>query len=182
MSRGEGFAIADIKVTHLDDNRVRELWRRVGPDVALMSECMTLHLAVILESWGAGRRMTVGQAAPLWLPVRPEVVAHLVAVGMLDRTGRVPAKSWDKHFGPALERRGRRVEAGRSGGLASAKQRSSNASASLNPSIPSIHTNRSDPRPGARRGAPDAGPVSLKDAIAGTPFADELARRAGGDA
>lgn len=183
MSRGEGFAVADIKVSHLDDDKVRELWRRVQPDVALMTECVTLHLAVTLDSWGAGRRSNAEQAAPLWLPVRQEAVDHLVAVGLLDRTGKVPPRSWEKHFGPARERRGRRVEAGRSGGLASGKQRSSNASASLNPSNrPSIQPSVRPPRPGARRVAPDAGPAKLGELIAGTPFGEEVARRRAGGA
>ena len=178
MGRGDGFAIADIASDYLDDEKVRRLWRRLG-DVVTMCEALTLHQATVLASWRSGRRVTVDEAAPLWLPVSEVLVAELVAVGMIDRTRRVPARSWSSWYGPAEARRSARVEAGRLGGQAKAKRSSSDATATLYPSVPSLPTVPSVARPRARgrRGADGGGPTSLGDAIAGTPFGKELERR-----
>lgn len=129
MRRDEGFTIADVASDHFDDDKVRRLWRMLAPDSRAMCEAMTLRMAVLLESWGQGRRVTLEQAAPLWLPIDEALVGHLVEVGLLDRQRKVPARSWTSWFEPALLRREARRESGRLGGLAKSKRRSGDATA-----------------------------------------------------
>lgn len=174
MGRDDGFGIADVSTKHLDDDKVRKLWRLLGPDVSAMCEAITLHLAVVLASWGSGRRMTVDEAAPLWLPVSETSVVALVEVGLLDRSKRLPSRSWATYFGPAKARREARVASGRSGGLAKAKRTSSDARATLypsgrqagpsSPSVPSVRPKR------ATRPAPESG-----GSAAPVPFAEGMA-------
>src|SRR3990167_7508414 len=57
VSRDAGFAIADVASDHLDDDKVRKLWRLLGSQPE-MCAAVTLHLAVILSSWREGRRVT----------------------------------------------------------------------------------------------------------------------------
>lgn len=104
MSRGDGFAIADVDSGLLDDEKVRKLWRQLG-DVGKMTHALTLHEATLLASWRNGCRQTVDQAAPVWLPIDAELVAALVTVRLLDRTGRIPARSWSGWFEVAKGRR-----------------------------------------------------------------------------
>jgi hypothetical protein len=185
MGRDDGFSIADISTGYYDDEKVRRLWREVGNDVAAMCEALTLHQATVLASWREGKRVTVDEAAPLWLPTRPEIVAALAAVGMLDRTSKVPSRSWSGWFLPAFTRREARREAGRSGGLAKAKHRSSNATTDGYPSVPTVPTvptgRPAGPRSAAARepknGRAAAGPSSLGEALSGTPFGAELEGR-----
>jgi len=175
MGRDDGFAIADVSTKHLDDDKVRKLWRILAPDVGAMCEAITVHLAVVLASWGSGRRMTVDEAAPLWLSIREETVPALVRVGLLDARGRVPARSWSTYFGPAAARKKARQEAGRLGGQAKAQRRSSNATAELypsgrqaGPSSPSV-PDRPPREPRSPRGRAPRGdpPVSLGELMKG---------------
>lgn len=175
MSRDAGFAIADVASGHLDDEKVRKLWRRLGSQ-AEMCEAVTLHLAVVLASWREGRRVTAAAATPLWLTASPESVAALVAVGLLDRTHRVPLRTWTEWFGAATARREARREAGRRGGLARGKQSGSNASALLNPtgrqagpSVPTVPTDRTPPTPPGGRRAQSANgrPEKVADLLGG---------------
>jgi hypothetical protein len=129
MARDDGFRIADVDSGYYDDEKVRRLWRALL-DVPLMTEATTVHLTTVLASWREGRRVTAEEAAPLWLPVRAEVLAGLQTAGLLDRTGRVPVASWREWYEPALERKRARQEAGRKGGRAKAERSSSNATAS----------------------------------------------------
>lgn len=130
MSRDDGFAIADIDTGYFTDDKVNRLWRRLQ-DVSKMCEALAIHQAVVLGSWASGRRRTVVETVPLWLVPDVDLVGHLMAVGLLDRSQRVPAKSWASHFGPASARRDLRRQAGAKGGKSPRKQPSSNASASL---------------------------------------------------
>lgn len=178
MGRDEGFAIADVASDYLDDSKVRNLWRRLAPDVGAMCEALVIREAVLLGSWREGRRVTVDDASPLWLPIREDLVEALVAVGLLDRTRRVPQRSWTSWFDPAVGRREARREAGRRGGVASGKRRRSDASSDAepppNPSGPSgpdrpIRPNRpsSPARAPARGGAARGGsPVGFREAMA----------------
>jgi hypothetical protein len=100
-----------------------------------MCEAVTLHLAVLLASWSAGRRVSLNHALPLWLEARQERIDDLVAVGLLDRRRMIPVRSWTSWFGPAQARREVRREAGRKGGKAPRKQSASNAEAGLNPTV-----------------------------------------------
>lgn len=115
MGRADGFPTADIAVGHLDDDKVRKLWRILAPDQGAMTEAITTHLAVVLASWGSGRRKTLDEALPIWLAPSTKVVDALVESRLLDRAGRVPPASWDRHFSPAASRRIAARDAGREG-------------------------------------------------------------------
>jgi hypothetical protein len=183
MGRSDGFVVADVSSGHFDDDKVRKLWRRLQPDAAAMCEAMTVHLAVVLASWRAGRRVTVEDALPLWLSPGEATVGVLADCGLLDRTGRIPMRSWNDWFGPAQSRKEARVEAGRLGGLAKAQRSSSGAKAtperrSTRPYRPSVPTDPSSPsRAPAREGGAATGPTSLADALNGTPLGEAIAAR-----
>lgn len=182
-SRDDGFRLADISTSHFDKAKTRALWRLLAPDVDAMCRALTLHQATVLASWREGKRTTVDDSAPLWLPVTAPLVEALVAARLLDSTGRVPTASWARYFAPARARRAARVEAGRLGGIASGKGRRSDASASPNltgrlagPSVrPSDHP---VPPAGDRaKGRGRRGPTSLADAMKETPFGKEIEQR-----
>lgn len=116
MSRDDGFVIADVSVHLYDDDKVKQLYRELGGDLGRMGHAMMLLEVTLLCSWRDGRRRTVDEAAPIWLTVDDELVAALVAVGLLDRTHRKPLRSWTAWFGPAWERREKRRRAGALGG------------------------------------------------------------------
>ena len=140
MSRDDGFDVADVATGHLDDPKVKALWRELAPDQDRMSRALMLHFATLLASWRQGCRVTVDEAVPVWLAPDAELVAVLVSTKLLDRTRRIPARSWKGWFGPAWERREARREAGRKGGQASGKRRFSIAEPgrpSGRPSVPS---------------------------------------------
>ena len=122
MSRDDGFAVADIDSSYFDDAKMRDLWNALGnPD--RMARAICLHESTVLASWRAGCRVTVSQAVPLWLSVDAELVDALRKAKLLDRTGKVPAASWEEWFGAAYSRREARRESGRIGGIASAHRR-----------------------------------------------------------
>lgn len=181
MSRDAGFAIADVASGHFDDEKVRQLWRRLASQEA-MCEAVTLHMAVVLASWREGRRVTAPKATPLWLTASEDAVAALMAVGLLDRTQRVPAKTWTEWFGAANARREARREAGRRGGLARGKQSGSNASALLNPTDrPTDRPDRtgpsvsSEPSVRSRRAQSANGLTKVGDSL--PPFEDLVSAR-----
>jgi len=159
MSRDDGFPVADVDSAYFEDSKMRDLWQRVrAPD--LMARAVVLHAATLLGSWRQGERITVGQATPLWMVTDAEVVDHLKAVKLLDRAGKIPAQSWTKWFGPAFGRREARRDAGRIGGLASGKGRSSDASPSpkassspaepVRPSVPPVRPSVNPSAPSTR--------------------------------
>jgi hypothetical protein len=143
VSREDGFDVADVATGHLDDPKVKALWRALAPDQDRMSRALTLHLAVLLASWRQGCRVTVYEAVPVWLDPDAELVAALVTARLLDKSGRVPPRSWKGWFGPAWERREARRESGRKGGQASGKRRLSVAEPDR-PSGRSVSTVRQD--------------------------------------
>lgn len=120
MSRDDGFAVADLSTDLLDDPKVKALWRDLG-DQGRMGHALTLYTATVLASWRAGSRVPAADAAPVWLAVDEELVAALVRARLLDKTGRIPPKSWKGWFGPAWERREKRRKAGALGGRPSVK-------------------------------------------------------------
>ena len=121
MSRSEGFTIANIDVGLLSDDKFKRL-RRESPQDA--EHIIVVYVALLLECWAHGKRLTVEEAAPEWLELRPEILRLMVGVKLLDRQHRVTAPAWAKHFGPALARREAARAAGRAGGQASAQARS----------------------------------------------------------
>ena len=130
MSRDDGFTVADIDSGYFEDAKMRALWQALR-DPDRMARAICLHSATTLASWRQGCRVTVAQAIPLWLPMDAELIATLKGVKLLDRAGKVPAESWQVWFGTAYERRETRREAGRTGGLASAKRRALPGEASV---------------------------------------------------
>lgn len=140
MSRDDGFDVADVSTVLLDDPKIKALWRSLN-DESLMGRAVTLHLATVLASWRQGCRVTVQEAVPLWITPDPALIAALQAAGLLDRTGKLPPRSWKGWFGPAWERREARREAGRKGGQATVKQRLSVAEP-VRPSVPSGPSDR----------------------------------------
>jgi len=189
VGREEGFAIADIASNHMDDEKVRRLWRVLEQDSTAMCEAVTAHFATVLASWREGKRVKLEEAAPLWLHVRPEITAALMAVGLLDRQKRVPARTWAGWYEPARARREARRDAGRSGGLAKAKRSSSVATAEAEPSStrpavrpdrPTVPSGSADPSNGrAPRRASGAAAarggdtVSFREAVAAAGYNPE---------
>ncbi len=151
MSRDDGFAVADMDSAYFDDAKMRDLWQRVQ-DPDRMARAVILHAATLLGSWRQGERITVSQAAPLWMPHDGGIVDDMKSVRLLDRSGKIPLGPWNQWFGVAFKRREVRRETGRAGGLASGKSRSTDGEASVQvessptePVRPSVRSVRSGP-------------------------------------
>lgn len=117
MSRDEGFAHADIDTGQLEDGKFRLLWRALN-DASTMSIAVVAYHATVLASWAAGDRVSVDEAAPLWLVPGPGIVQALLEVGLLDSERRIPAHAWESWYRPAWDRREAKRAGGRRGGLA----------------------------------------------------------------
>lgn len=115
MARDEGFAVADTATDKLDDPKFRRLWRELRDESAL-NAAVVLHEAVTLKSWATGERVMAEDAAPFWMVDYDTPTKHLQSVGLLDATGKLPAKAWRSWFGPAYARREKRRENGEKGG------------------------------------------------------------------
>lgn len=160
MSRDDGFPVADVDSAYFDDAKMRDLWQRIH-DPDQMARAVVLHSATFLGSWRQGERITVAQAAPLWMHADAALVDHLKAVKLLDRAGKIPASGWTKWFGPAFARREARREIGRAGGKASGKSRSTVSEAEVEvqlgasePVRPSVPTVRPSVKPGEQGDTP----------------------------
>lgn len=116
MSRGAGFENADIDVGILDDPKFRAFARSTR-DEGILARGVVAHLAVTTSSWGAGERLTLEEAAPLWLTGLEDLAERLVAVGLLDTEHRIPEKAWQSWYAPAAQRRDDRRFEGLVGGL-----------------------------------------------------------------
>lgn len=185
MGRDEGFETADVAVDLFDDDRVRRLARRIGPEA--MQTAMVVLVGTILASWSEGRRVKAEDAAPLWLPLElvEPAVDDLRSVGLLDRSGRVSARSWARRYEPVRERRQRnrerwaRYNASRTGDTATVPRGSD---AATRPSVPfrsdPIRTSRAPAR-GERRKATDGSttekPKAIGEVLEGTGFREALA-------
>lgn len=152
MSRDDGFAVADVSVSKLNDPKFRRLWRALRNEEpvtaeAAMNVCVVLHDAVLLASWAAGERVTAEDAAPPWIIDVQSTATFLQMVGLLDKQGRIPEKSWRSWFGPANERRNshrerwRRANERRRDSMdTAALPRGNRADSAANPSVPSVPT------------------------------------------
>jgi len=151
VSRGDGFQTADLDVGLFNDPKIRAVVRTTL-DEGLTVRAVLAFVAVVLSSWERGERVSLEDAAPLWLTSLDGLQGPLEAVGLLDADGRLPDHSWQRWFGPAQARRAKRKAAGSLGGQASAANRgeampgqpSSNALAPLHPTVnlsvkPSVH-------------------------------------------
>ena len=105
MSRRDGFEVADVDTKYLSDAKMKRLWIRVGQDRVAMMEAVLVHLAVVLASWGDGEREEVSVSIPTWLDPSEAAIEALQAERLLDRTSRIPRRSWVGWFGPAYDRR-----------------------------------------------------------------------------
>lgn len=157
MSRGDGFTIADIDTRYFYDRKMKALGRTY-PD--LFAPAAVAHMGILLASWACGERVPAIDGWPEFLPWSQPVLDALKDVGLLDRSGRLPAKTWIEWFGPAFERREKRRSAGAVGG----QHKASNARAGLEqppsdalpvptvPTVPSVPTDSpKPPRAGASR-------------------------------
>jgi hypothetical protein len=102
MSRDEGFAVMDVSTSITDDPKVRKLWRH-APDHA--AAAFTAYVATMAESWRSGKRATVDDSWPPFLPFSQQAVEALVHVGLIDSRGMIPTRSWRGWFEPARARR-----------------------------------------------------------------------------
>jgi len=123
VSRDDGFPTADIDTGLLDDPKIRRLIRACADDEGLIARCLIAYQAVLYASWGRGERVTLDDAAPLWLTGLDDLAARLVEHGLLASDRRVASQSWDNWFGPAWDRREERRASGRKGGQAKARNK-----------------------------------------------------------
>ena len=193
MSREEGFAVMDVSTSVCDDPKFRRLARDHQEHCAV---AFVVWIATLAESWRTGRRESVADAWPSILPYSDDVVTAMKRVGLIDKSGRVPAKSWADWFGPALERRQRsrdrwaRYNAKREADTALVP-RGSDAVATRSPrrnragtatSVPPVPTVGSSLRASARENGAQEGhakrggePVSLTDALVGYGLDERIA-------
>lgn len=102
MSREDGFAVMDVSTDIVNDPKFRRLHRQAPEHVAA---AFMAYVAVLGESWKAGRRVPVVDAWPVLLPYDEAAIAAMIAAGLLDKRGQIPAKAWQGWFEPAHMRR-----------------------------------------------------------------------------
>lgn len=102
MSRDDGFAVMDVSVDIVNDPKIRKLYRH-APEHA--GAGFIAYIATMGESWKAGRRVTVEDAWPAFLPFDEAAVAALEHVDLIDSKGLVTTKAWRGWFTPAQTRR-----------------------------------------------------------------------------
>lgn len=102
MSRDDGFPVMDISTSIVHDPKFRMLHREHPEHVPV---AFLAYIAMLGESWKAGRRVSVTEAWPTLLPFDPAVVAAMVRVRLVERGGLPPRKAWDGWYRPAFERR-----------------------------------------------------------------------------
>lgn len=102
MSSDEGFAVMDVSTSLLED----EKFKRLARDYPGLAATGTMgFVSVLAASWRHGKRVQVRDAWPAWAPYDVDAVGALMAVKLLDRTGRLPVGSWRGWFDPACKRR-----------------------------------------------------------------------------
>lgn len=102
MPRSDGFAIMDVSTSICDDPKFRLLHREHPEHV---TAAFMVYVAVLGESWKAGRRVSVTDAWPVVVPFDPAVVAAMIRVRLIERSGLPPRRAWDGWYAPARERR-----------------------------------------------------------------------------
>lgn len=166
VSRDDGFAVMDVSSDIVNDPKVRKLYRH-APDHAGVA--FIAYVATMGESWKQGRRMTIDDAWPAFLPFDKPAVEALVHVGLIDARGYVTAKAWRGWFEVALQRRSKsrdrwaRYNAQRNADTTSGPRGSDAVTASSVPSAPSVSPS-----------------VSYGETGEATPPPAELGRRANG--
>lgn len=142
MSRPGGFSHADVDVNLLSDPKLRAVRKRMGPDPEGSYVAVLSYMAVVLECWRQGERLTLMQSLPEWIDYSEKVAEALIAEGLLDRQQRIPVRVWTDWYGVAEARREQRRSAGAAGGRAAAERRYSDASSDAVPDTHSSQTVR----------------------------------------
>lgn len=96
MSSRDGLSWAKVDTGLLHDAKVVQL-ARLQRDEQRTAATVTLYLSAVLASWRSDEPISAAVAAPAWWlgDVAP-IVADLVAVGLLDADGSVPAETLDR--------------------------------------------------------------------------------------
>ena len=102
MARDDGFPVMDISTSIVHDPKFRLLHRERPEHVP---PAFLAYVAMLGESWKAGRRVSVTDAWPALLPFDPSVVESMILVKLIDRNGLPPRRAWDGWWTPAYERR-----------------------------------------------------------------------------
>src|SRR6187551_1629147 len=92
----------DVSTDLVNDPKIRKLYRH-APDHA--DRAVIAYVATMAESWKAGRRVTIDDAWPGFVPFDKAAVEALAHVKLIDRTGRVNVKAWREWYEVAKERR-----------------------------------------------------------------------------
>lgn len=141
MSRSEGFAVMDVSTSICDDPKFRRLQRESPEHVAVG---FTAYIAVMAESWRSGQRVSIDDAWPGFIPFDQHAIDALIRVALLDKKGRPTVKAWASWFEPARERRTKsrdrwaRYNASRNADAAPVPRGSDAATATSDPSVPSV--------------------------------------------
>jgi hypothetical protein len=156
MNREDGFPIADLDVGLFHDPKVIALSRRIR-DEGQTATYVALYVALVLQSWEAGDRVTLDDALPAWWQgTADDCRAALQAVDLIDAESRLPIGAWTSWYIPAFNRREKRKESGAEGGRRSWQSRRdkrsrSDASPTLNPSdTPAVRPSDGQDRPVSR--------------------------------
>lgn len=113
MSSRDGFARADVDTNLMHDPKVLALARRLG-DHTRTAAALVLYTSTVLASWKARARLTIAESAPAWWLGDPlELLPDLVAVGLLEEDGRLPAHAFDGWTARAREASDQAAEAAR---------------------------------------------------------------------
>jgi hypothetical protein len=149
VSRSDGFAVMDVSTDIANDPKFRKLHRH-APDHS--AAAFVGYISTLAESWKAGKRVSIDDSWPAFLPFDQTSVEALVAVGLLDNRGMIPSKAWHGWFDPALKRREnsrdrwrrandkRRDDSTNDHGHTAFVPRGSSADTVAIPSVPSVRT------------------------------------------
>jgi hypothetical protein len=107
MSRDDGFAVMDISTSIHEDQKFKRLARR-HPELA--APAFLAYVATLAESWRGAELVSVEDAWPSLIPYDRAVILALRRFELVDRDGLVADETWDRWFGPALERKRRARE------------------------------------------------------------------------
>jgi hypothetical protein len=102
VSREDGFAVMDVSVDIVNDPKIRKLYRHAP---AQAGPAIVAYLATMGESWKAGRRVSVEDAWPAFMPFDQAAVDAMIHVELLDSKGLLSSKAWRSWFMPAQTRR-----------------------------------------------------------------------------
>jgi hypothetical protein len=152
----------DVSVDLATDAKVKKLWRH-APDHA--GAAFIAYVATMGESWKEGRRVTIDDSWPAFVPFNKAAIEALVHVGLIDKAGRVSVKAWKGWFEVARDRRTKsrdrwaRYNAQRDA-VTTSLPRGTNAdtASSVPPVLPSVPPSRPPDAPaGVKKNAPEEG-------------------------